>query len=1524
MSFSYRGFLSAGGRKRSRRAQRARKRAATRARGRLNLETLEQRLLLTVLVPGLELDPVVDPAVDPIVMDATIDPSQANPELDVTEIPDLTIALDAATIAELNSYTPLAALSDTFALHSNAGASKKVYLDFTGYVTSGTIWNSTFTGGANIVTAAYDIDGNASAFSDTELSRIQYIWQRVAEDYLPFDVDITTEDPGAAALTKSGGSDTDWGIRVVIGGSSTDWYGSAGGVAYVGSFNWNSDTPAFVFTAQLGNGHEKYTAEAISHEVGHTLGLSHDGNASTGYYAGQGSGTTGWAPIMGVGYYQNLTQWSKGEYAGANNTQDDLAIISSQNGFGYRADDYGNTNAAAAALATPSSTTVAGVGIIERTTDVDVFSFTTGAGSVSLNINPADRGANLDILAELYDSSGNLITSSNPSTLLSASINSTLAAGTYYLHISGVGNGDPATTGYSDYASLGQYSISGTIVAPDQPPTPTTPSITISDATVNENAGTASFTVSLSAASAQSISVDLATADNTATAGSDYTAKSQTLTFAAGEISKTFTVAITNDSLVEPTESFFVNLTNVSGATIADNQAVGTILDNDIALLGVNDVTVNEADGTATFTLSLTNASATAISVNVATANGTALAGSDYTAKSQTVTFAAGQTTQTFTVAILNDSTVESTETFLVNLSSASGATIADGQGVGTIIDDDVMPTPALSISDASVNESAGTATFTLSLSNASSSAVSVLVATADDTALAGSDYTAKSQTITFAAGETTKTFTVAITNDTLVESTETFFVNLSNVSGATLADAQAVGRIVDNDIALVSIGDAVVNEGDGTATFTLSLTNASATAISVNVATANGTALAGSDYTAKSQTVTFAAGQTTQTFTVAILNDSTVESTETFLVNLSGASGATIADGQGVGTIHDDDVAPVITPAFSINDTTVNETDGTATFTVSLSQAMDHTVSVVAGLASGTAVGRYDFNGRAATLTFAAGQTTATYSVSIINDNLVESDEVFYVNLSRASAGVDISDGQGVCTIVSEDVPPPAISINDISVNESDGTATFTLSLDKASDQTVTVVAGLANGTARGRYDFNGRGERITFEAGQTTATYTVTIVDDSIYEGDETFSVVLSRATNATIADNRGVCTIVDNETPPPAISINDVSVNENDGTATFTLSLDKASDQTVTVVAGLANGTARGRYDFNGRAERITFEAGQTTATYTVSIIDDAIYEGDETFSVMLSRATNATIASNVGHGTIVENETPPPMISINDVSVNEDAGTATFTISLDKASDQSVSVIAGLANGTARGRYDFTGATQRITFDPGQTTRTYTVSIVNDHVLESDETFRVVLSRAINSEIARSQGIGTIVDDEVPPPRVSIAGTTVSESDGTAMFELTLDKPSDEVVQAVVGLANGTARGRYDFAGATQVITFEPGETSKMFSVSIVDDNTVENTETFRAGIARTTNAMRGDDYVALGTIIDDDAPAGADAFGIASAKAMAQMRIQAALMQADAFAAGPASSWLNPGDFTDSHDPIDALLKSPAA
>jgi len=381
------------------------------------------------------------------------------------------------TIDSSGSGTPGAALAAgaTFSLHSRPGAANVVYLDFDGHlIPASTAWTD-----IDLDAVPYDTDSNPGSFSAAELASIAEIWRRIAEDFAPFDVDVTTEEPASFGPTVA---------RVLIT-SDIDASGNAmpaqgaGGVAYVGVWGrsdyYSRYSPALVYFDNLGGGRADFVAEAATHEAGHNLYLSHDATSSSSYYGGHGSGDVSWGPLMGTGYNRNVSQWSRGEYPDASNTQDDTGILADQ--LAVRADDHADTFGGATRLVSdaagnidatlpqddPGNLAADNKGVIETESDLDLFYFDTGGGPVSLAVTPAwqeryTRGGNLDVHAALYDISGTLLVESNSQTGTDASLTAGLSAGRYYLAVQGTGS---STSPYSAYGSLGQYFITGTLPA---------------------------------------------------------------------------------------------------------------------------------------------------------------------------------------------------------------------------------------------------------------------------------------------------------------------------------------------------------------------------------------------------------------------------------------------------------------------------------------------------------------------------------------------------------------------------------------------------------------------------------------------------------------------------------------------------------------------------------------------------------------------------------------------------------------------------------------------------------------------------------------------------------------------------------------------------------------------------------------------------------------------------------------------------------------------------------------------------
>lgn len=373
---------------------------------------------------------------------------------------------DPKKMPKSEKSTPIDApfpLADTFVLHSKPGSTKVLFLDFDGYVLpSGTAWK----GGAAYNAPAYDSSGDGAAFNNTELGNVQNIWQRVAEDYAGMDIDVTTQYPGYSAINRADASDTTYGGRVVITGATNAQAGicsGCGGVSYVGvidNLGANHDyyQPSWVFAPNVAG--NKATAEATSHEFGHAAGLSHDGTTTgDAYYTGHNQ----WAPIMGVGYYRPVVQFSKGEYANANNTEDDFAVMAN-NGLAQRADDHGSAFGSGTWIYSSNATQ----GVIESSSDGDMFQFRSCGGSTTISANPSPSSPNLDARLFLYNSSNGYIASDDPASAystsdvasgMSASLTQNLTYGEVYQVWVDRASRLPADTGYSTYGTRGHFQV---------------------------------------------------------------------------------------------------------------------------------------------------------------------------------------------------------------------------------------------------------------------------------------------------------------------------------------------------------------------------------------------------------------------------------------------------------------------------------------------------------------------------------------------------------------------------------------------------------------------------------------------------------------------------------------------------------------------------------------------------------------------------------------------------------------------------------------------------------------------------------------------------------------------------------------------------------------------------------------------------------------------------------------------------------------------------------------------------------
>jgi len=1003
--------------------------------------------------------------------------------------------------------------------------------------------------------------------------------------------------------------------------------------------------------------------------------------------------------------------------------------------------------------------------------------------------------------------------------------------------------------------------------------------------------------------------------------------------------------------------------------------------------LTIEDVVINE--GANEFEVFFKRPSAKGVAaLEYTVSNGEAKLGSDFAGTSSgKVVFAAGETVKSIKFSLSNDGIYEGAESFYINVSAASLDDLAfgeeawnDGRAKITIVDDGsgngaaVDSRPSISIRDVSANESDGELTFTIEKSHTDTIRDTVvtydlggLTARYTDGDYDYADLKPGSHEVVIKAGETSATVRVKLYDDKVFEGAEQFSINILGATHASVADNQAIATIYDDgtvdgstsagtdsdDRPVFSVEDITVNEADGVAYLKIVKTGVAAVGSSVYYETVDGSALVdANDFTPVALTeVVFGADDTEKVITVDINDDDVFEGDEAFTVALSGAEGAVInaSKSSAVVTIKDDGTGSDNPtegaddrPTFTINSVAVNEADGLIQFTVTLEgdTAKDATVNfeVLPGV-DVDGVGAADKTDYAATaasalsgsLTFKANESkTQTITLGVINDDIYEESETFFVKLSSpVLAKVSVDNGVGTGEIrddgtggIETDNDLPVLTIQDVTISEGNGKLTFTVTREFGSTRDTLFDYIITPGSAT-LDDFSVNSPlvgQLSIAAGDKgdTQTITVDIADDSLFEAPETINISILNPVDGSILDGDAVGYIQDNDAPSGVFAIAPVFVNEASDYAAFytvtpggssTYNLDLKVD---TGTTNLVNPTILYKVDDNDWVEgsSISNFVGSSTLKVLVDISgeQDAEFDSGERFDLVISYGSaandlvkgEATILDD-GTGVIFNSDGDIDLdseiadnrstLTINSVSVGE-GGEASLTLTRDNLDNinfaQTVNYTTLIRLGDTAESDDFTAVTGSVTFAVGETTKTVKLETLDDDVFEGSETFSVELE-AVSEGIAISDYYGTvtITDDgsnggDSDKPTLAISDSVVEEG-GTAEFTLSFSKTMDVPFDIAVTLNDVTTSGSFDYSTivvkdstgkvivpstTTGLYTVEPGNKTLTVSVLTLDDDVLEGKESFTVAVT-TANPNVTTDDIGKVTIADDGSVSGGD-------------------------------------------------------
>ena len=788
--------------------------------------------------------------------------------------------------------------------------------------------------------------------------------------------------------------------------------------------------------------------------------------------------------------------------------------------------------------------------------------------------------------------------------------------------------------------------------------------------------------------------------------------------------------------------------------------------------LSIEDSTVSEGDSglaQTSFAVSLSAPSTATVTVRYATANGTAVAPSDYSVRAGTLTFNPGQVLKIVSVPVLGDRIAELDETFHVNLSFATGAVIARDQGVGTISNDDLPGVVQFGAPAYTVGEAGRSVTLVVTRTGGTAGGVSASYSTVNASATAGSDYTARSGTLRFGIDVTSVLLTIPIAGDTVDDDGESFVVELDDPTvGATLGSPSAATvSITDDDTAgsvAFSVDSYGVSEAGLGATITVRRTGGAASGVTVRYQTNGGSAKAGTDYGTTSGTLTFAHNVPIRTFTVPIKNDTVVEGDLTVLLTLSLPGGGALlgSPNAAVLTIRENDRGGAI--RFSSPRYSRSEASSMATVTVARAGGVASGVTVDYATSDDTAEAGSDYDTTGGKLTFLAGQISKTLNVPIRRDAFDEANETVNLTLSNATGGATLgSPIAATLTIVDDDVGG-VLQFRGARVNASEdaGTASVTVTRSGGMAGGVTVTCTPSDVSATSGADHAGVAQVLTFGAGVLSQSCTVPILEDDAVEGPETLTLTLSDPTGGARLEGRktATLTIIDDEPATTLHFATTAGAVIEGGGALVTVQRSGPAASPVTVDYATSDGTAfLADGDYSPRSGTLRFAPNVRLLTFMVATTADRRDEANEDVNLTLSNPTGGAVlgTQSAAKLTIVDNDDGGALrFSSATYARSEAFLTATITVTRTGGTASGVTVGYATSDDTAEAASDYMTSTGTLSFAAGQLSRTFTVPITPDTLDEVDETVALTLTNPTGGATLGSPASATltIVDDDAP--------------------------------------------------------------------------------------------------------------------------------------------------------------------------